>query len=523
MGWRSKDKTKKYYGKMVESRGGKIVLSSGTSAKKKITPFQKLARKRGVNLEAEKKRATQQKQTGKKIQGTTKKTLSKQRQVELTKKIKAKAKAKPAAAPPKIKLTKSQVERIKAGTLKTTAETAAAVKSGEYETAEEEGIAKKAGSEALAAMVALPMGRGIKVVSKGGPVLSKALQAIKAGRNARVAAKAKGLGNKGISDAGFAAAEAVKKGAGKISAGLAEGQVRPPIDIKAPAAETRKLLTFRKSATSKWGMGAIKKGGIGKLATGQLPGIPSNVRAAGRVISFAKKVAVQFRKPTAVAAMLGVGIYTAIKESRSGEVLGEFTGMEEAVQMVGMAKWLTYEQAQETGDWDLFAQSRMLEVALFEDQDMWDEVVSKIPWANALKGLEKFRRTGIAVGLIWDEMAKREKARMETGQTDKEYWEEINKAKAEQDRAVIDYRNSERKIMFDYEQESRKASRAATRADEKKARNEDAAFWAKGREKQRELEAEDRKAIADFWTAYRKQVQKLKDDNRPSNLNFGLL
>ena len=58
---------------------------------------------------------------------------------------------------------------------------------------------------------------------------------------------------------------------------------------------------------------------------------------------------------------------------------------------------------------------------------------------------------------------------------------------------------------------------------EKKARNADAAFWAAERERQRELEAKDRQAIAEFWMAYRKAMQKIADDNRPSNLNFGLL
>ena len=58
---------------------------------------------------------------------------------------------------------------------------------------------------------------------------------------------------------------------------------------------------------------------------------------------------------------------------------------------------------------------------------------------------------------------------------------------------------------------------------EKKARNEEAAFWAREREKQRELEAADRQAIADFWEAYKKTQQKINDNNRPSNLKFGLL
>ena len=55
------------------------------------------------------------------------------------------------------------------------------------------------------------------------------------------------------------------------------------------------------------------------------------------------------------------------------------------------------------------------------------------------------------------------------------------------------------------------------------ARNEDAAFWRREREKQRAAEAADRIAIAKFWQAYRKQAAKLAEDNRPSKLNFGII
>ena len=41
--------------------------------------------------------------------------------------------------------------------------------------------------------------------------------------------------------------------------------------------------------------------------------------------------------------------------------------------------------------------------------------------------------------------------------------------------------------------------------------------------KKAEKEEKDREAIADFWIAYRKTVQEIQNDNRPSNLNFGLL
>ncbi len=55
------------------------------------------------------------------------------------------------------------------------------------------------------------------------------------------------------------------------------------------------------------------------------------------------------------------------------------------------------------------------------------------------------------------------------------------------------------------------------------ARNEDAAFWRKEKEAQMKREAEDRQAIANFWNEYRKMAQQIKEDTRPSNLNFGLI
>ena len=46
--------------------------------------------------------------------------------------------------------------------------------------------------------------------------------------------------------------------------------------------------------------------------------------------------------------------------------------------------------------------------------------------------------------------------------------------------------------------------------------------WRNERAKQRQKEAEDREAIAKFWEAYKREMQKLAEDSRPSNLNFGM-
>jgi hypothetical protein len=72
--------------------------------------------------------------------------------------------------------------------------------------------------------------------------------------------------------------------------------------------------------------------------------------------------------------------------------------------------------------------------------------------------------------------------------------------------------NKERKKLLEWERE------AAINA-----RNEDAEFWRREREKQAEKEKQDREALAAFWEAYRKRAQKDAEDSRPSKLNFGIL
>ena len=88
---------------------------------------------------------------------------------------------------------------------------------------------------------------------------------------------------------------------------------------------------------------------------------------------------------------------------------------------------------------------------------------------------------------------------------------------------MVDYYNEQRKEMFIFEQEAREDAKKATREGDIIARNEDAVFWRAEQNKTRKAEDEDRKAMADFWLNYRKEVQKISQANAPSNLNFGLL
>ena len=81
-----------------------------------------------------------------------------------------------------------------------------------------------------------------------------------------------------------------------------------------------------------------------------------------------------------------------------------------------------------------------------------------------------------------------------------------------QERAVIDYYNQQRRLQIQWENEARN-NQLQKEAD----------FWAKQRAKTREEEKRDREAIAKFWADYRITMQKIQDNSRPSQLTFGLL
>ena len=218
--------------------------------------------------------------------------------------------------------------------------------------------------------------------------------------------------------------------------------------------------------------------------------------------------------------MLGLLIVREILQlTLGGKVFGQFIGVEEASQTANIAA----RDALINGNLDAYDEAAAARDEVLKDPTFWDDIASLIPFKNVLDKLEKYRNTAVTAANVYDQIAEDKRIQQETGESDDDKWKRVRKEEADQDKAAVDYYNEQRKLMVTWEIEAKAAARAATRSAEKKARNEDAAFWARERARQRELEAADRKAIADFWIAYRKTLLKFQSDNRPSNLNFGLL
>ena len=167
-------------------------------------------------------------------------------------------------------------------------------------------------------------------------------------------------------------------------------------------------------------------------------------------------------------------------------------------------------QAQSTGDFTLYEEAKAARDEI-TDLSIWEKILMWTP-ASVVKGIPNKIDGVVAGGVVLDKLAEDIRIQQETGETDDAKWERIRQEQLDQEKANIDYYNQERKKLLEWEREA-----------EKNQRSEDAAFWRKERAKQRKKEEEDRKAIADFWIAYRKQAQKLRYDARPSNLNLGRL
>ncbi len=175
----------------------------------------------------------------------------------------------------------------------------------------------------------------------------------------------------------------------------------------------------------------------------------------------------------------------------------------EAMDKIGYAR----SEARRNGREDLVEGLDQLQEEILNPEG-WEKFASMMPWANIQRAAARNIYTAIHATQIYSKIDEVDAV----GGTEDEKWERVRQEQAEQEKANIDYYNSERKKMLDFEREAKK-----------EARNADAEFWRKERANQRQREKEDREAIAKFWEEYRKKKQLIADNNRPSNLNFGLI
>ncbi len=229
----------------------------------------------------------------------------------------------------------------------------------------------------------------------------------------------------------------------------------------------------------------------------KMTGTPIAVNTATKTITHKMLIKAGFT----VAAALFIGAVTSYP-------FADFLNVSEAVnQTIGGARW----QAVKSGNIEMVEALNQLQDEILNPTG-WDRVWANTPYVNIIQANKNIVKAAIASTKVYDKIIEDLQIQQETGETEDAKWERIRQEETDQKKENVDYYNEQRKQMVRWEQEARAA-----------ARKDDARFWADQAAKQRKLEEADRQAIADFWLAYRKRAQELADDNRPSNLNFGLL
>ncbi len=214
-----------------------------------------------------------------------------------------------------------------------------------------------------------------------------------------------------------------------------------------------------------------------------------------------------FKAATATTLLTAIGSYPFayfIKEEALQAIKGSYTG-------AMIAK--NYEQAQLAID----ERNEILNPGPTE------RILMAIPIANTVKQLLDLFETGRTAVEIDQKVLDDIKTAILSGDS-----EEDQRRKAKEEEIEMNKVANEERIQLqkEYNQNKRNADAAAAaskRAEDKKFYEEQSRFWQEQADLTRQKEAEDRLAIAKFWLEYQKAKQVIADNNRPSNLNFGLL
>ena len=244
----------------------------------------------------------------------------------------------------------------------------------------------------------------------------------------------------------------------------------------------------------------IRAGGSAFYAT--------NTATLAKSTSMIAKIATQLGKPKLVASAIAgltvgaIGSYPFagfIKEEALQAIKGSYTG------------------AMIQGDMDL-AQLAIDERQEILDPSLTEKILGLIPYANIVKQLRDYFDTARTAVAIDQQLIDKQINQIETGDTDEEYWANIN---AERDAAREQQRIDDAAYFEQVRQNAAEAKAAA--------REEDQEYWNKVFADQEKRKQAQREAEEAYWAAVRIENDKLSNaksqqyDNAKSNLNFGLL
>lgn len=222
----------------------------------------------------------------------------------------------------------------------------------------------------------------------------------------------------------------------------------------------------------------------------------------------------------ATGGVLALG-YSILKDTMGGQA----TGQRDVKEELGGAM-MTYSR-------DMFRDGNYEAGFQFLDmaQGAANDTVNYTPFGGGVReGSQKFADGINAAASILREHYSRTQEMEAEGinpQQTANFWEEyhtrVKEAESAQQKADVDYYNSERLRVEQEILRTRTGSRKAENASRLAQIQEEAAFWLEYKQKVIELEKQQQEEQAKFWLEYRKMVLRLQEDSRGSTLGFGLL
>lgn len=181
----------------------------------------------------------------------------------------------------------------------------------------------------------------------------------------------------------------------------------------------------------------------------------------------------------------------------------------------------TIPDAIRTGDWSLVEEQQASRDELL-DLEKWEEILLWSPFSPFV-GIPNKIEGSIKGAVAQDQVIDDKRRQQEEGLTDEDMYRQSREERAANEQAITDYNNEQRLITEQAIQDLRREESIASDARRLTQVRKEIKLWEARDARAREQEEKDRIALADFWLEYHKQLQTINDNNRPSNLNFGLL
>lgn len=144
--------------------------------------------------------------------------------------------------------------------------------------------------------------------------------------------------------------------------------------------------------------------------------------------------------------------------------------------------------------------------------EMWDRIIAKIPYANVVAKLNRFKEAAALKVSIDREVINQMKIQKDTGETEAEKWARIEK---ERDEKRELQRQADEEYFAEIQRQNKKAKKEQREIDE--------AYWDKILADRKQREKEEREAEEKYWEEVRKESSRLREEMSPSNLDFGLI